>query len=58
MDIEPRGFKYIVTTTLSENLGQAGRYVHRSSASVPALLLLGKLVAIGGTDDEDRVEPI
>ncbi|ORY22579.1 hypothetical protein BCR39DRAFT_551334 [Naematelia encephala] len=25
IDIEPRGFKYIVTTTLSENLGQAGR---------------------------------
>ncbi|RXK37409.1 hypothetical protein M231_05309 [Tremella mesenterica] len=25
MEIEPRGFKYVVTTTLSENLGQAGR---------------------------------
>ena len=25
IEIEPRGFKYIVTATLSENLGQAGR---------------------------------
>lgn len=25
IDIEPKGFKYIVTTTVSENLGQAGR---------------------------------
>ena len=25
MEIEPRGFKYVVTSTLSENLGQAGR---------------------------------
>ncbi|WVQ69738.1 uncharacterized protein L199_007958 [Kwoniella botswanensis] len=25
IEIEPRGFKYIVTTTLSENAGQAGR---------------------------------
>nr|XP_031861054.1 uncharacterized protein CI109_003414 [Kwoniella shandongensis]KAA5528126.1 hypothetical protein CI109_003414 [Kwoniella shandongensis] len=25
VEIEPRGFKYIVTATLSENLGQAGR---------------------------------
>ncbi|KAK6903273.1 hypothetical protein L486_06734 [Kwoniella mangroviensis CBS 10435] len=25
IEIEPRGFKYIVTTTLSENVGQAGR---------------------------------
>ncbi|WWC69136.1 uncharacterized protein I206_103072 [Kwoniella pini CBS 10737] len=25
IEIEPRGFKYIVTTTLTENLGQAGR---------------------------------
>lgn len=27
IEIEPRGFKYIVTTTLSENLGHAGRSV-------------------------------
>jgi hypothetical protein len=27
IEIEPRGFKYIVTTSLSENLGQAGRCV-------------------------------
>ncbi|RSH93753.1 hypothetical protein EHS25_006401 [Saitozyma podzolica] len=25
IELEPRGFKYIVTTTLTENLGQAGR---------------------------------
>ncbi|OCF71526.1 hypothetical protein I204_07584 [Kwoniella mangroviensis CBS 8886] len=25
IEIEPRGFKYIVTATLSENVGQAGR---------------------------------
>ncbi|KAK1925199.1 hypothetical protein DB88DRAFT_510235 [Papiliotrema laurentii] len=25
IEMEPKGFKYIVTTTLSENLGQAGR---------------------------------
>lgn len=25
VDIQPRGFKYIVTITLSENLGQGGR---------------------------------
>ncbi|WWC60767.1 uncharacterized protein I303_103343 [Kwoniella dejecticola CBS 10117] len=25
IEIEPRGFKYIVTTTITQNLGQAGR---------------------------------
>jgi hypothetical protein len=25
LEIEPKGFKYIVTTTFTENLGQAGR---------------------------------
>ena len=25
IELEPRGFKYVVTTTLTENLGQAGR---------------------------------
>ncbi|ORX33400.1 hypothetical protein BD324DRAFT_585192, partial [Kockovaella imperatae] len=25
IELEPKGFKYIVTVTLSENLGQAGR---------------------------------
>ena len=34
MDIEPRGWKYVVTCTLSENLGQAGRWARSSSDRV------------------------
>ena len=44
IEIEPRGFKYIVTTSLSENLGQAGRWV------------LGLLSDAGDNDLTDRAD--